>query len=1420
MEPTFTTDRSPIRPAWVTIVCLAMFSLVAAGTAHAQGAYGSHVEGGDGDEGDSLSSFSSSLELCFVDEDGSGSHGFGEPLYATSGCDAVSETDVRLTDAAGFEPGTQVASGDADEGTTLDALQSATVQYYDEANTGSYSSDPVYVDVNTTSQVAQGDARLTPTVAGDPGTFVRASDSDAGRPLSADRGLDTGTWKFQDADGSGAFTLGERVYIDADADGNVSVGDVRLGPPGQDPVASFTFTPSDPQADEAITFDASGSEDPDGTVVTYRWNFDDGTTRSTSDPTLTYTYDDPGLRSVQLEVEDDDGRTDTTSEFVPVDPTAACEASPRTVEPGESVTLDASASNADQVEFDKEGDGATDHVDDQDFVWVTSYSAPGTYQPQVQAQDASGNLTRDASCGEVEVGSGPIDAAFDYAPAQPEADEAIIFDASASSSTEGSIVEYRWDFTADGTIDETTASETTTYAYQQPGSYNVELTVRDDAGNEAQTSEFVHIDPSALCEASPVRVEPGEPVTLDASDSKADGARFSKDGNESFESGDEANLTRQVTYNETGVYEPYVQTRFQESRNEAPCGEVTVEPDVDVQCVAWPRNVPVGDPVTLDASSPEAIFVDFSKDGEGGYDDRLEERPFSWTTTYQQPGTYEPHVAAWTEERYRGTSSCGEVEVHGPRAVCRAHPTSVEPNETVTLDGRSSRANRVAFATDEGETFRPAEEGGFVENTTYEEPGTYHPQMEAYIGHARDVVYCGEVTVEADGSWFSWWLWPAGIGGIGGLVACRFFRGLPAWLGGPPPGILSYATGTFELSTAEDPVHVDVGFEPDLVLLTASANVKPEDPRPDRSDGWCFGTAKREEDGSFTQHVVLASDDAESEESALAGARDDVALDIPLHGDGGVGGLVASVEEATEDGFRLAVDASTLPADRGDESLKVLFKAFETTSLDHVDAGHFTARPAEGDQTVPIGIEANYLHVAAANQVDQLGDPHHMVDPGNLDEAVEVSKLHRLVDLEKLATLDGPEDAYRLLEPGEIPEAVDLDVPDEGIRLPRVSLSDGLGGDPVGLMVGEVTGPQPLHQHGQNSVVDPSSLHANSYGAFEDAALPLLDTGREAGLSGAIGRVRHLGSTTMIDYEPVGSPKAALEDTLVTYAALDTGVQAPPVQGVIELPEPGEADTREIEIGFSPAMVEFVACNADRLDRPYTLDTHALSFGWSVGTVMPNADGTIDHHLLHDSRTGEGFDAGGTSGQASGEEILQQVRGGRAPSGETPGSPPGQAFGAGLLAGLKDRLGSWVGRRTRWPDGGKTGSPKVEKEKKAKKQKALEEQGEGSTSEAEDPSEDQPPPAPSTPRGREGGSRAGGPRRPDAVAAAAFVLDEDGQVLGRQDLTVTAITDTGFEVKVDEVAWTQGQPETTHRAVVFYTAWPQPVHGPRRTLPG
>lgn len=86
--------------------------------------------------------------------------------------------------------------------------------------------------------------------------------------------------------------------------------------PDQPPKATFFFTPLSPiyAGRSSVLFNALGSSDSDGHVVTYVWDFGDGTTPETrSDPTIQHVFRATGARclnvtyGVSLVVSDDRG---------------------------------------------------------------------------------------------------------------------------------------------------------------------------------------------------------------------------------------------------------------------------------------------------------------------------------------------------------------------------------------------------------------------------------------------------------------------------------------------------------------------------------------------------------------------------------------------------------------------------------------------------------------------------------------------------------------------------------------------------------------------------------------------------------------------------------------------------------------------------------------------------------------------------------------------------------------------------------------------------------------------------------------------------------------------------------------------------------------------------------------------------------
>ena len=110
---------------------------------------------------------------------------------------------------------------------------------------------------------------------------------------------------------------GVTIQIDNDGDG-VFEQTIITGVTFQLPIASFTYSPAHPVINETITFNASDSYDPDGTITNYKWNFGDGNTTEATESLITHSYVLAGEYTVNLIVTDDDGATNSTSQLVTV----------------------------------------------------------------------------------------------------------------------------------------------------------------------------------------------------------------------------------------------------------------------------------------------------------------------------------------------------------------------------------------------------------------------------------------------------------------------------------------------------------------------------------------------------------------------------------------------------------------------------------------------------------------------------------------------------------------------------------------------------------------------------------------------------------------------------------------------------------------------------------------------------------------------------------------------------------------------------------------------------------------------------------------------------------------------------------------------------------------------------------------------
>lgn len=590
--------------------------------------------------------------------------------------------------------------------------------------------------VNVPSTV-EGDAPLTVNFNGTASTAVRPITSyewDFGNGETA-----TGPTAFTTYTTPGTYQA-KLTVTDADGDQDVSIQTIQVNvPPNIPPNAAIGSSGTGGQAPYVVTFNGSGSNDPDGSIVSYEWDF--GNDRTATGPTpAAVTYTSPGTYTATLTVTDNQGATGVATREIIV--TGAPNASPNAVinivSAAGTIPLTVNLSGANSS--DPDGSIVSYEWDLGNGETATGPSVQAIYE---EAGDYLVTLTVTDNQGATAVQTTTINvsedpnlsptAEFDADPISGSAPLAVTFDGSASSDVDGTIAGYAWNF-GNGQNGSGPTPPAVTYAL--PGTYTATLTVTDNRGATGTAVRTITVSPppnqSPVPNVSAAPSSGNAPLLVQlssAGSSDADGAITGYSWN--FGNGNSSTSPNpQAVYNSPGVYTVSLTVTDNQGATAIQSTTVTVSP-------ANQPPVPHIVATPLSGSAPLNVSVN----GGGSIDPDGSIVSYSWTfgngetatgalasTTYTSPGSY---LIRLTVVDNRGTSRnitttvvVGGINVQ-PIAVLSALPTSGPAPLLVQLGSAGSNDPDGSIISRTWDFGNGQTASGAATQVTYTVPGTY-----------------------------------------------------------------------------------------------------------------------------------------------------------------------------------------------------------------------------------------------------------------------------------------------------------------------------------------------------------------------------------------------------------------------------------------------------------------------------------------------------------------------------------------------------------------------------------------------------------------------------------------------------------------------------------------------------------------------
>jgi len=272
----------------------------------------------------------------------------------------------------------------------------------------------------------------------------------------------------------------------------------------QPPNAIASANPTTGKAPLAVQFTGGNSNDSDGTITNYKWNFKDGSIGQAKNPLKT--FNSAGNYNVRLIVTDNLGAKDTAFVLITVTnnaaPNAIASANPQSgIAPLNVQFTGAGSTDSDGTIASYAwsfGEGGAATTANPQYI----YNTPGSYSARLIVTDNSG--AKDTAFVQVQVNANqPPNAIASATPTNGNKPLLVQFTGSNSTDGDGSIATFKWTFGDGDSATQTNPAHT----YNDAGNYLARLIVTDNLG--AKDTAEVNISATAPPAPNIIRVNAG-----------------------------------------------------------------------------------------------------------------------------------------------------------------------------------------------------------------------------------------------------------------------------------------------------------------------------------------------------------------------------------------------------------------------------------------------------------------------------------------------------------------------------------------------------------------------------------------------------------------------------------------------------------------------------------------------------------------------------------------------------------------------------------------------------------------------------------------------------------------------------------------------------------------------------------------------